>query len=838
MYIGQDGFVGIGTVQPSSTLHVAGTLTVTATSTFAGSLKVLSTGAGTPVIFEVETNASTGTGNTIAGIEAGDSITSGSNMTFFGVSAGSGAANFSGSTAVGYGAYQIGNQAYDVAIGYAAINEGTVGGGNTAVGSFAGLRDLGTLNVFVGYNAGGYIDSSTADGNVMIGANTGPTGFGYDVDNTILIGNGAGASFAVAYDDCLAIGQSAPCVGSNTANFGSHTAPYTNFYFNGATATGTDSIVLNAAGGSGTDIAGASFTIAGGRGTGTGAGGAIRFDTANASGTGAVLNATATRMYIGQNGFVGIGMTTPSSTLHIGSGQILVPIGSVGAPSYSFSGDTNTGIYGNAGSDWVQFAAGGVNALNILSTLIAPNVDMAGYNAGPQLLFSGSGAYSLTAPTISPITVDPNTGIAGNNADGLSIVAGGIAMVYVSTSTVGIGTTRPSSTLHVIGTSTFTGNVFLNSTSSGLAIATSTMHGTTSTLTVCARSNCTTPSATTSTDTVAFFASTGGLTTDPSIIARGTITSGQADFGEYIQVVGDPTSYDAGDVLRISPDAVTFEKSDIPNDPRLAGIVTETAGIVAGGGEDNHGQVVIALAGRVPVKVSLENGPIHIGDPLTASSETGVAMKQTEPGMFIGYALEEFPADNSQQTMNSASSSQASTGVSTSTPKIVVFVKTGFSLGTLDNLAVASSTPPDDSQSLFVRAVFYALDKLGAVIRNGIATINELITKRVTTDTLCVGSTCVDEEQLKQILQAISAAPAVTSAPTPTPAPSTSAPTDASTETVPTTSESSSTVPTPTAEVPIEEPIITESVAEEPAPTPAPEPAPAPEPEPIPAPEG
>ncbi len=54
----------------------------------------------------------------------------------------------------------------------------------------------------------------------------------------------------------------------------------------------------------------------------------------------------------------------------------------------------------------------------------------------------------------------------------------------------------------------------------------------------------------------------------------------------------------------------------------------------------------IALSGRVPLKVTNENGAIAIGDPLTASSTPGHAMKATNPGMIVGYALENFTGTN------------------------------------------------------------------------------------------------------------------------------------------------------------------------------------------------
>ena len=48
----------------------------------------------------------------------------------------------------------------------------------------------------------------------------------------------------------------------------------------------------------------------------------------------------------------------------------------------------------------------------------------------------------------------------------------------------------------------------------------------------------------------------------------------------------------------------------------------------------------IALAGRVPVNVSNENGPVKAGDYLTISSVAGVAMRATKSGVTIGRALQ------------------------------------------------------------------------------------------------------------------------------------------------------------------------------------------------------
>ena len=54
------------------------------------------------------------------------------------------------------------------------------------------------------------------------------------------------------------------------------------------------------------------------------------------------------------------------------------------------------------------------------------------------------------------------------------------------------------------------------------------------------------------------------------------------------------------------------------------------------------GKIPLAVIGVVPVKVSAENGPIHPGDLLVASSTPGYAMKagpNPSVGTVIGKAL-------------------------------------------------------------------------------------------------------------------------------------------------------------------------------------------------------
>jgi hypothetical protein len=100
---------------------------------------------------------------------------------------------------------------------------------------------------------------------------------------------------------------------------------------NGDTSATPSNGVLEATDGSGTDIAGASLTIQGGRGTGTGAGGSVIISTAAAGGTtGTSLNSATERFRVGPAGQFGIGGANYGT-----SGQVLVSAGASAAPAWT-----------------------------------------------------------------------------------------------------------------------------------------------------------------------------------------------------------------------------------------------------------------------------------------------------------------------------------------------------------------------------------------------------------------------------------------------------------------------------------------------------------------------
>jgi hypothetical protein len=189
---------------------------------------------------------------------------------------------------------------------------------------------------------------------------------------------------------------------------------------------------------------------------------------------------------------------------------------------------------------------------------------------------------------------------------------------------------------------------------------------------------------------------------------------------------------------------------------RVLGVVSTNPGLVfdngstfLAGANDHYvtaTETVVALTGRVPVFVSLENGPIAAGDELAASADLpGVAVRAVAPGNVIGIALQPYNA-------TTPSSSQ-----------IMVFVEPHWSLGNLTTAGGIASSSWTATSSLssgsgggvldqFTLYIESALQKLGLAVANGIATVQQLFAQKVTTNELCVGTTCINQQQLSQLL--------------------------------------------------------------------------------------
>jgi hypothetical protein len=121
--------------------------------------------------------------------------------------------------------------------------------------------------------------------------------------------------------------------------------------------------------------------------------------------------------------------------------------------------------------------------------------------------------------------------------------------------------------------------------------------------------------------------------------------TGSFDFAEMFP---SREALEPGDIVVVDPsNPEHVKRSTQVGEGAVVGIVSTQPGFLAGDNDD--GSFPVALSGRVPTKVSAENGTIHAGDYLVASSEPGRAMKATAAGPTVGIALED---DNGSGTIS------------------------------------------------------------------------------------------------------------------------------------------------------------------------------------------
>ncbi len=120
-------------------------------------------------------------------------------------------------------------------------------------------------------------------------------------------------------------------------------------------------------------------------------------------------------------------------------------------------------------------------------------------------------------------------------------------------------------------------------------------------------------------------------------------------FGAYDVAEDYPTrdeELEAGDLVSIDIHESTFVKrTDKKHDSKVVGILSTNPALRLSQQDAtiNGGRAVpVALAGRVPIKVSTESGAIESGDFLTSSSIPGVAMKAVGNVPAIAQAMEPF----------------------------------------------------------------------------------------------------------------------------------------------------------------------------------------------------
>lgn len=120
-----------------------------------------------------------------------------------------------------------------------------------------------------------------------------------------------------------------------------------------------------------------------------------------------------------------------------------------------------------------------------------------------------------------------------------------------------------------------------------------------------------------------------------------TGTTCGGDYAESVDVSGDRTKYEPGDLLVADPAAPgRFLKSAGAYSTLVAGIYSTKPGLVGRRQLTDRShmkdEVPMAMTGIVPTKVTAENGPIKVGDLLVTSSKLGYAMKGTDRTQMLG----------------------------------------------------------------------------------------------------------------------------------------------------------------------------------------------------------
>jgi len=169
---------------------------------------------------------------------------------------------------------------------------------------------------------------------------------------------------------------------------------------------------------------------------------------------------------------------------------------------------------------------------------------------------------------------------------------------------------------------------------------------------------------------------------------------------------------------------------------RAVGVVSSASGEVLGGvPASSTNPQTVALAGRVAVNVSDENGAIKAGDYLTLSSIPGVAMRATQAGESIGVALSDERCDSGAA---STSMCQALVAVGTAyTPGATL--KAAMSEAGLDLSAIPADADPSRlalAQLLKEKERITASTSLSEISTGRLTAGLEVIAPRVVTQTL------------------------------------------------------------------------------------------------------
>lgn len=329
------------------------------------------------------------------------------------------------------------------------------------------------------------------------------------------------------------------------------------------------------------------------------------------------LSAQATNVFPG-SGNVGIGTTSPSQSLEV-NGTVQIDAGTSLLAPNNFGAYTGSGSYyfrkGTSSSFTELFFIG--NNGNVGIGTSTPSATLTALTGGTSLNepsmviskdFTGGGDNVMTAAIIGTDSGIANTGMyftqkgtggIGNPGNFVweAVANGSPIMMQNYNGSVGIGTTSPGATLEVNGSVKLT-----SGSGSSITFADGTVQST---------------------------------------AYSGTCTATGGDYAESVDVIGEKSGYEPGDVMVLTSDSkFDVAKSSEPYSTMVAGIYSTKPGYVGRRQRTNpklsNTEIPMAMVGIVPTKVTAENGAIHRGDLLVTASKPGYAMKGTDRNRMMG----------------------------------------------------------------------------------------------------------------------------------------------------------------------------------------------------------
>ena len=632
------------------------------------------------------------------------------------------------------------------------LNSGNVGIGTTTPNNLLGVYNLidfdnGNFNTKLGYQAGKNIVSG-AQYNTFLGYQAG-------MSSSTASTNAADYNTAIGYRSLYS-----NTTGSVNSAFGVRTL-YSNTtgYYN--TANGMDALYSNTTGNYNTAIGRAalysnttaSFNTALGHyvlpsnttGSSNSALGhtALQQNTTGSSNTAlgnSALYVNTTGSYntaVGQTALTS--NTTGSNNSALGYYVLRYNGSATNTVAVGYQAAASTARYNNQGGVYLGYQAGySAGTGSDYNTLL-------GYQAGYGIT---TGAYNIViGQNVEAPTVTGNQQLnIGNVIYGSGMYNGStVSSAPVSAGRIGIGTTTPAWTLQVASTSPY---IAITDTDAGTNLKHWVFRNENGNLYIATSSDI---YATSSIPALMINANgnVGIGTSSPSsqLSIQGTCVDTGTGCADVAELYPSTEPVEPGDIVAVDPEhAGSVKKAQATSSP--IGIVSTNPAISIEGSSlqfmtgasyiSDPLKPAVALVGRVPVKVSLESGPIKIGDRIMISSMPGVGMKAASSSITVGIALEDYNQpdigkimvfaslgrehiDNGLAALTSSTTNAWSVDQSTGKVNVNFFGDVNLNGNSIINIAAA-----------------VGIDGNWRINKNG-----ELVVKKVTTEKLEVGSPSV-----------------------------------------------------------------------------------------------